>query len=151
MTARTDALATQVLPVEPADLDIDDATWAALERRFNGIVHPALRRVLSDHTFIDRFPFQTWLPASWQRLSEFSPGRVETPDFVIIGEKHDKHVPTGTVYGVEWTSLVDPCRTAVDVDRGRRSEGDGRAPARAPSRGERHGATLAATTMRASR
>lgn len=110
MTARTDALATQVLslPVEPADLDIDDATWAALERRFNGIVHPALRRVLSDHTFTDRFPFQTWLPASWQRLSEFAPGRVETPDFVIIGEKHDKHVPTGTVYGVEWTSLVDP-------------------------------------------
>lgn len=74
------------LPAEPADLDIDDATWAALERRFNGVVHPALRRVLCDHTFTDRFPFQTWLPASWQRLSEFAPGRVETPDFVIVGE-----------------------------------------------------------------
>ncbi|MBL8938252.1 MAG: hypothetical protein JNM69_27050 [Archangium sp.] len=107
MTARTDALAAQLLSLPVDALDLDAAAWAALEGRFQGPVHPALRRVLSDFTFTDRLPFQIWLPESWQRLSEFSPGRVETPDFVIIGEKHERHVPTGTVYGLEWTSLAD--------------------------------------------
>ncbi|MBM4777101.1 MAG: hypothetical protein GQE15_05295 [Archangiaceae bacterium] len=109
MTTRTDALAAQLLslPVDAVELDIDAAAWSALEGRFGGVVHPALRRVLSDCTFTDRLPFRIWLPKSWQRLSEFSPGRVETPDFVIIGEKHDDRVPTGSVYGVEWSSLVD--------------------------------------------
>lgn len=109
MTAHTDELATQLLslPVDSADLDIDATAWLRLERRFQGVVHPGLRRVLGDRTFTDRLPFQSWLPASWQRLSEFAPGRVETPDFVIIGEKHDDRVPTGSVYGVEWSSLID--------------------------------------------
>lgn len=109
MPKRTDELATQLLslPVDSADLDIDARAWVRLERRFQGVVHPALRRVLGDRTFTDRFPFQSWLPASWQRLSEFAPGPVQVPDFVIIGEKHDDRVPTGSVYGVEWSSLTD--------------------------------------------
>lgn len=119
MTARTDELATQLLslPVDSADLDINPQAWTRLERRFQGIVHPALRRVLGDRTFTSGLPFQSWLPASWQRLSEFAPGRVQVPDFVIIGEKHDDRVPTGSVFGLEWSSLVDsgaPLWTCVE-------------------------------------
>lgn len=109
LPTRTDELATQLLslPVDSAALDITPQAWTRLERRFQGIVHPAIRRVLGDRTFTGGLPFQSWQPASWQRLSEFSPGRLQTPDFVIIGEKHDDRVPSGSVYGVEWSSLVD--------------------------------------------
>lgn len=105
MTNRTDALASQVLALPSEFVDIDDAAWTELEHRFTGPVHPALRRVLGSFEFTDCFPFQVWLPAAWKLLSNFS-GQIHTPDFVVVGERQDDNVPTGTVFGVEWNGLA---------------------------------------------